>query len=359
MLIRLTASDLVVADLSTGNANVYYEVGVRHAARKPGCVLIAPEWAKPPFDLEQIRHIRYPLPMGELTDDTVNAIHQSLRQPLRQAATAPSPVYQLVPGYPGDLPSEASARFQAFVGHLTEFQGKAAAIRAAPIAEQGTLVEHLLTRYPLSQPQSPAIVLELVRLVRDHLNFGRVLDLIERLPDNLAQAPDVLEQQALALGKSNRHSEAVAKLEQLIVLYGPNPERHGLLGGRYKEMWRAALSASGNEIEARRYLSKAIDSYSSGMWLDLNEYYCASNLPRLLHSRNSPGDSDRAREAADIARRACERAQTVGKHDEWLFPTLLGAAFNGQADTLTDSTRDRLSAVLRQLERQTVIAQVP
>src|SRR2546426_11072107 len=62
MLIRLTASDLVIADLSLANANVYYEVGVRHAARRPGCVLIAPDWATPPFDVDQIRRHPYPLP---------------------------------------------------------------------------------------------------------------------------------------------------------------------------------------------------------------------------------------------------------------------------------------------------------
>src|SRR6218665_1580869 len=38
MIQRLAAADLVVADVTLPNANVYYEVGVRHAAQKRGCV---------------------------------------------------------------------------------------------------------------------------------------------------------------------------------------------------------------------------------------------------------------------------------------------------------------------------------
>ena len=41
-------------------------------------------------------------------------------------------------------------------------------------------------------------------------------------------------------------------------------------------------------MEARQYLAKAIESYCDGMWLDLNEYYCASNLPRLLRGGAGP-----------------------------------------------------------------------
>ena len=337
MLIRLTASDLVVADVSLANANVYYEVGVRHAARRPGCVLIAADWASPQFDFAQIRRLQYPLPSGELTDDTVSAIHQALRKPIRKAAAAQSPVYQLVPGYPGDLPRTDSMKFREFVGYLTEFQAAAAAIRAAPRAQKAAMAKDLLDRYPLSDPQSPAIVLELLRITRDHVGFAATLEFIGRLPADVAELPFVLEQEALALGKSKRIPEAIAKLEHLIESQGPDPERLGLLGGRYKDMWRVA-SNDGNVLDARRYLTKAIDSYWSGAWLNLNEYYCASNLSRLLRARRGPGDDDLALRAADITRNACERARRMGKHDEWLNATLLGAAFDSgdadQAETL-------------------------
>jgi tetratricopeptide (TPR) repeat protein len=342
MLIRLTASDLVVADLSLANPNVYYEVGVRHAAREPGCVLIAAEGASPSFDFEQIRRVPYPLPAGELTDEAASAIRQRLLEPIKNAAKAQSPVYQLVPGYPGELPKTDSANFQAFVGHLSEFQTAAAEIRAAPVAQHAAMASALLSRYPLTEPQSPAIILELLRLARDNIGFPAALELIESMPRDLRRLPFVLEQEALALGKCKRFPEAIAKLEQLIKFHGPDPERLGILGGRYKDMWRAAVNA-GQAMEARQYLAKAIESYSDGMWLDLNEYYCACNLPRLLRGRRRPGDPDLARQAADIVRNACERARRMNKHDEWLNATLLGAAFDaGDADQ-TETLRDQIA----------------
>jgi hypothetical protein len=73
-------------------------------------------------------------------------------------------------------------RFQKFVGHLTEFQAAAAVITAAPAARQKAMARDLLDSYPLSRPQSPAIILELLRIARDYLGFGSALELIGRLP---------------------------------------------------------------------------------------------------------------------------------------------------------------------------------
>src|SRR5689334_11582052 len=66
MIQRLAIADLVVADVTIANANVYYEVGVRHAAKATGCVLVGADWARPVFDLEQMRALRFPLPDGDV-----------------------------------------------------------------------------------------------------------------------------------------------------------------------------------------------------------------------------------------------------------------------------------------------------
>ena len=49
MIERLAISDLVVADVTIANANVYYEIGIRHAAKRLGSVTIAADWARPVF----------------------------------------------------------------------------------------------------------------------------------------------------------------------------------------------------------------------------------------------------------------------------------------------------------------------
>jgi hypothetical protein len=55
----LATSDLVVADISMHNANVFYELGVRHALRDHGTVLIRCRCQEVPFDLRTDRYLEY------------------------------------------------------------------------------------------------------------------------------------------------------------------------------------------------------------------------------------------------------------------------------------------------------------
>jgi hypothetical protein len=64
------------------------------------------------------------------------------------------------------------------------------------------------------------------------------------------------------------------------------------------------------------------------MQLDLNDYYPGSNLPRVYRARNDEDDEQKARVAAAVTAVACERARAKGGKDQWLKPTLLGAAFD-------------------------------
>jgi len=51
-------ADVVVAEVSTPNANVYYEVGFAHALGKP-VILLTRDVSKAPFDLRNHKHIVY------------------------------------------------------------------------------------------------------------------------------------------------------------------------------------------------------------------------------------------------------------------------------------------------------------
>src|SRR5215211_263934 len=73
MVQRLALADLVVADVTLPNANVYYEVGVRHAACKRACVLTAVTGAVMTFDIDQMPRLMYPLADGEVTDGAADA----------------------------------------------------------------------------------------------------------------------------------------------------------------------------------------------------------------------------------------------------------------------------------------------
>lgn len=324
MIQRLAIADLVVADISLPNANVYYEVGVRHAAKAHGCVLVAADWARPVFDLGQIRQLRFPLADGAVEEATAAAARKRLRPALEGLAAGTSPVFDAVPGYPGEPQLDRVAAFKGAVAELSEFNVDVRAVREAPRADRPRRVRELLERHGGSRVVREAVVLELMRLVRDNLGWEAVIDYIATLPTAVREHPLVKEQHALALGKTGDPAGAVGQLQELIAQAGETAERLGLLGGRYKDL-RAAATEPG---EKRRYLRRAIESYERGMTLDLGNYYPSSNLARLYRERGEPGDEQRAAEAEVATALACRAAIARGTADEWVRPTLLGNAFD-------------------------------
>jgi tetratricopeptide (TPR) repeat protein len=323
MIQRLALADLVVADVSLPNANVYYEIGVRHAAKRIGCVLVAADWAKPVFDLAQLRQLRFPLPDGKIGEEAVAAAKAVLTEGLGPLIEGSSPVFDAVEGFPVSDPSRASA-FREQVAQLSAFNADVRAARLAPAAEKRAKALEVFERHGQKRAIQEAVALEILGLLRDLVGWKETLDYIESLPPNVARHPLVLEQRALALAKSGDPAEAAGALQELIDMQGRTPERLGLLGGRYKELYRHATT----EADRSRYLQLAIDAYEQGMLLDLNSYYNASNLARLYRDRGEPGDAERGAETQLVTMRACNRVIELGIADEWARPTLLGCAFD-------------------------------
>jgi tetratricopeptide (TPR) repeat protein len=156
--------------------------------------------------------------------------------------------------------------------------------------------------------------------LRDCTDWRTTEEFIESLPQDLRDLAIVKEQIALARAKAGDHDIAIGALRELIADFGDTAERRGMLGGRYKQKWIAGA----NPVD----LDRAIKEYENGMRLDLNDYYPSSNLARLYRTRKRKGDTDRARVAAAVTMTACERAELRRSEDEWLNPTLLGAAFD-------------------------------
>src|ERR1051326_7812867 len=61
MFQELLIADLVIADLTIDNPNVWYELGVRHALRARGVVLVSGGSVPTDFDLYTNRKLRYAL----------------------------------------------------------------------------------------------------------------------------------------------------------------------------------------------------------------------------------------------------------------------------------------------------------
>ena len=327
MIERLALSDVVIADVTIANANVYYEVGVRHAAHKCGCVLIAATWAQPVFDLQQMRQVRYPLPSGDATDDDAAAIREALRERVKALAEGPSPVWRIVPGYPSAPSPGSTATFKERVRQITEIVAQIAAVHRAPAGERAERAVTVSHAYREAAQSVPAVAQELVLLLRDTRQWADVVSFIDGLPPATRDAPFFQEQYHLARAKTGSALDAVAALETLIATSGDSSERRGLLGGRYKQLYDDARDADAAN-DAAQYLSAAIDEYRRGMQLDLNDYYPSSNLPRLLRARGEDGDEAEAQTVATLTALACQRALARTPSDKWAQLALLGAAFD-------------------------------
>ena len=70
MIERIVISDLVVVDVTIPNANVFYELGIRHAAKKTMTIMTAAKGSKQPFDIDQMPQARYDLKDGFLNDES-------------------------------------------------------------------------------------------------------------------------------------------------------------------------------------------------------------------------------------------------------------------------------------------------
>jgi hypothetical protein len=65
---QLLEAPLVVADLSDWNANVYYELAIRHAVKKPVVHLIT-KGQEAPFDVNQMRYVSYDIAAPESIEE--------------------------------------------------------------------------------------------------------------------------------------------------------------------------------------------------------------------------------------------------------------------------------------------------
>ena len=101
MFERLILCEYAVADLTTANANVFYELGIRHAARPWSTVLIYAGQSRLPFDVAPLRAIPYGLSLGGEPAEA-EGIRKAITERLEKArdAVPDSPIYELVEDFP-------------------------------------------------------------------------------------------------------------------------------------------------------------------------------------------------------------------------------------------------------------------
>jgi tetratricopeptide (TPR) repeat protein len=118
-------ADVVVCDITINNANVFYELGIRHALRKKRTLLIkgVPSNDTTPFDLLTDRYLAYP---AKEPEQKGGALAEVIRASLASDRPTDSPIFQMVPGL-----AEADAeRLHVVPPDLVEEVGRAASAGA-------------------------------------------------------------------------------------------------------------------------------------------------------------------------------------------------------------------------------------
>jgi tetratricopeptide (TPR) repeat protein len=348
MVERLILCEYAIADLTTANANVFYELGLRHAVRAASTVLIyAEESGQLPFDVAPLRALPYRLG-AEGTPAEPSAVCAALAERLREArhAAPDSPVFQLVEGFP-DIQRLKTDVFRGRVAYAEDIKQKLAAARRQGVEAVRTVEQELGT---LDDAEA-GVVIDLYLSYRAVKAWQAMIDLVPRMPPPLATTVLVQEQLGLALNRAGRGEQAERVLLELIARRGPSSETYGILGRVYKDRWEQAAKA-GDTFLAKGLLNKAIDAYLKGFEADWRDAYPGVNAVTLMELQDPP--DPRREKLIPVVAYAVERRIASGKPDYWDHATLLELAVLAQdEEAAMAALADALAAIREPWEPET------
>jgi tetratricopeptide (TPR) repeat protein len=324
---RLILCPFAVADLTTANANVFYELGVRHAIRPASTVLLFAEGGRLPFDVAPLRALPYRLTATGKPADPVSS-HTLLVTRLDEARSAASqsgkppvdsPIYQLVESFP-DVQHMKTDVFRDRVEYARKQKEELAVARKRGLAA--------IEKFERSLGESldaieSGVLVDLFLSYRAVKGWQQMIDLARRMPRPLATTVLVEEQLALALNRAGRDDQAEAVLQSLLANRGPSSETYGILGRVYKDRYDRAKTA-GRAFEARGYLEQAIEVYLKGFEADWRDAFPGINAVTLMELRDKP--DARQKELLPVVTFAVKRKIAAGKPDYWDHATLLELA---------------------------------
>jgi hypothetical protein len=280
MFERLVVCEFALADLSTGNANVYYELGVRHALRPYSTVLIFREGYRLPLDVAHGSAQPYPVgPNGEPEDVAGTKSRLVTRLRAARDARVDSPVHQLITGLPVlEVDHERIDSFRMHADREERLRRRLEQARRAGLEDVRQVEADLGRTEDLAL--RPAI--DLLVTYRSLSAWHDMKRVVRGLAKPVALVELVQQLFAWSLNRAGEDAEAEAVLNDLLERR-PSSETYGLLGRVYKDRWERARGA------ARRsgLLGLAIDAYVKGFESDWRDLYPGVNAV-LLMSLGSP-----------------------------------------------------------------------
>jgi tetratricopeptide (TPR) repeat protein len=300
MFQELLVADLVVADLTIENPNVWYELGVRHALRARGVVIVCGGTVTTAFDLYTDRKMRYALKDGAPDPASLAEDRNKLTRMVTDTMDAwhgrkISPVYYLLPNL--QEPDWKSLR----IGAAGEFWERHDAWQnRVTLARQTGRIGDLLVlanEAPIAAFRVDAWIIAGKALRRagryefalEHLRHG-----LDRDPENLDILREVgicLQRLALADVQGYSLERARQHYRTALGLHPRDAETWALLGRIDKDAWTAAWHRAGQTPEQERneaayedaLLRDAIESYAKAYRMNPGHYYSGINALTLMY----------------------------------------------------------------------------
>ena len=293
MFQELLLADLVVADLSIDNPNVWYELGVRHALRARGVIQIKCKRDRMPFDVYVDRSLTYHLKDGipdpEFLDNEKKMLGAMAKSTMESwHGRKVSPVYHLL-RYLRE-PDWKSLR----VDEAKEFWEKQEAWeRYIELARKRNRPGDILVL--ANEAPNQTLQLEAYKTAGKALYRLGQFDLaLEQIEKCLTTNPNDLDshlQKGLILRRLKRYDDARVWLEYVSKNFPETPESLSLLGDLEMDIWTESWYLENKTSEQLRdeaanedaLLRDAINTYHRAFLLDPSHYHSGIKALTLMY----------------------------------------------------------------------------
>jgi len=314
---RLVLCDYAIADLTSLNANVFYELGLRHAIKAHTTIPIYAFDADLPFDLKMQRTLPYKLDEnGKLVDieATMDMLVKHLNATKGQG-NVDSPVFQLIDGWKvtHNLSHEKTDAFRKQAVYENDIKDE---LFEARMKGKDAVVAIFESLKPMNE-KSVGVVIDLFISLRGVKAWDEMIACYEEMDAPLQKIKMVQEQLGFAYNRNGNSEKAKQILESVIDENGPDPETNGILGRVYKDLYIEA-KAKGSKLQAVGFLNRAIKSYRDGFDADWRDAYPGVNLVTLLELK---GDQQTLDEYLPIVQFANKQKMTKSTADYWDLAT--------------------------------------
>ena len=311
-ILALQKADIVVAELSaTGNANVYYELGIRFALRRAITIPIWQIGTKLPADLQGVLGIQYE-PSNPVAQR--EQFYKFIRSRL-SGQLIDSPVYKVLP----NLQIANADEISALMVRVAQLERTLKESLLSDVIQQNwDEAESLLKKGDIGATLDTLGLAYAAapRNVRLAVRYGQLLSRAERHDQAitvLQSAASIASEVAgpkfiphrelgMAYKRAGKVQLAVDWLTKAVAENPRDSDTHGIIGGVHKDAYE---------------IDQAIDSYERGFDSDAESTYCLLNFLCLLAVRRHTGDKLRLKRLLPQADKLTADIVTSAGADHW------------------------------------------